>query len=140
MAGRRSRRAVADIVALNALQGHVSPIPIDMDVREVLAAVQEMGSVNLNATPEEIMEKAERILGGSDRVSYIVVNRVGPDWDVQVSLILDVPEAPIKNERDLLANDGYVLAYVWNASVTWYSEAGEIVLQRMADGFIHRVG
>jgi len=140
MAGRKSRRAVADIVAFNALQGHVAPIPVDMDAREVLAAMPEMGGIDLGATPDEIMEKLERLLSCGGRVAYVVVNRVGLDQDVQVSLILDTPEAPVKNERDLLANDGYVLAYVWNTSATWCSEAGDIVLQRKRDGYIHRVG
>lgn len=138
MAGTRSRRAVADIVALNALQGRVAPIPVDMDAREVLAAMPEMGGIDLGAAPDEIMEKLAGLLSGGGRVAYTVVNCV--DQDVQVSLILDIPEAPVKNERDLLANDGYVLAYVWNTSATWCSEAGDIVLQRKRDGYIHRVG
>lgn len=138
MARTRSRRAVADIVAFNALQGRVAPIPVDMDAREVLAAMPEMGGINLEATPDEIMEKVERLLSDGGRVAYIVVNCV--DQDLQVSLILDIPEAPIKNELDLLANDGYTLAYVWNASATWCSAAGDIVLQHGPDGYIHRVG
>ncbi len=134
------RRAVADIIALYALQGRVAPIPVDMDAREVLSAMLEMGGIELGAEPDEIMAKAERLLSDGGRVAYISVNLAGLDRDLQVLLILDVPETPVKNERDLLSNDGYTLAYVWNASTPWCSEAGDIVLQRMADGYIHRVG
>lgn len=138
MARTKTRRTVAAIIALNALQGRVAPVPVDMSAREILAEMPEMGGINLSATPDEIMEKLAGLLSSSGRVAFIVVNCV--DQDLQVSLIVDDPEAPVKFERDLLANGGYVLAYVWNASVPWCSEAGYIVLQRKRDGYIHRVG
>lgn len=53
-----SRKAVAAMVALNALRGWFAPVPSDMGIEEVLREMPEMGGVKLNASPDEIAEKA----------------------------------------------------------------------------------
>lgn len=135
---RATVKRAANAIAFFALRGRVAYIPEELPVADVLNAIPDLGGIDLTETGEEIARRATQYCGDGSRVSYIVVNTT--DGDIQVSLILDTPEIRVQSEDDLLARDGYVLAYVWNATAPWCSEMGDIYLERGADGAIHRRG
>lgn len=131
-----SRKAVAALIAMNALQGWFAPIPVDMDVSEVIKEMPEIGGIHLSGNAEEIAKKAQNIEGS--KVMYIAVNFC--DGDLHITMLCDIPEQPLKNEADILARDGYAFAYVYNDNAPWCSEYGDVFVEKQQDGHIRRVG
>lgn len=132
-----SRKAIAAMVALNALRGWFAPIPTDMDVSEVLAEMPDMGSIHLSDSAKEIAEKAQRI--ESSRITYIAVNK-HVDGDVYITMLCDIPEQRLTNEKEMFMRDGYAFSYTYNNNAPWCSEYGDVVVEKQKDGHIRRVG
>lgn len=131
-----SRKAVAAIVALNALRGWFAPIPTDMDVSEVLKEMPDMGGLKLFESAKDIAEKAQQIEGS--RITYIAVNVL--DGDTYITMLCDIPERRLTSEKEMFANGGYAFSYVYNNSAPWCSEYGDVIVEKQPDGHIRRVG
>lgn len=131
-----SRRAVAALVAINALRGWFAPVPVDMDVSEVLKEMPEMGGLKLAESAKEIAEKAQKIKGS--RITYISVNI--SDGDTHITMLCDIPEQRLTSEKEMLSNGGYAFAFVYNNNAPWCSEYGDVVIKKQPDEHIRRIG
>lgn len=132
-----SRKAVAAMVALNALRGWFAPVPVGMDVSEILKEMPEMGGLKLSDSAKEIAEKAQRIEGS--RITYIAVNK-HMDGDVYITMLCNIPEQRLTSEKEMLERGGYAFSYTYNNSAPWCSEYGDVVVEKQPDGHIRRVG
>lgn len=131
-----SRKAVAAMIALNALQGWFAPVPADMDVSEILAEFYEIGGLRLSDPPKEIAEKAQDI--EESRVTYLAVNKF--NGEIMITMLIDLPDERLTNEEEMLSRDGYAFAYVYNNSTPWCSEYGDVVVRKQPDRHIRRIG
>lgn len=131
-----SRKAVAAMIALNALRGWFAPVPTDMDVSEVLKEMPEMGGIKLSESAKKIAEKAQRIEGS--KVTYLAVNKVC--GDLYITMLCDIPERHLTTEKEMLEHDGYAFSYTYNNNAPWCSEYGDVVVEKQADGHIRRIG
>ena len=131
-----SRKAVAAMVALNALRGWFAPVPTDMDVSEVLKEMPDMGGIHLSESAEEIAKKAQRIEGC--RVTYIAVNVC--DGDLYITMLCDIPEQRLTSEKEMLERAGYAFSFTYNNNAPWCSEYGDVVVEKQPDGHIRRIG
>lgn len=131
-----TKAMMLDVLALNALRGFTVRVP-DGCMADVLDRLYNMGGVKLDMSGTELVERATRHGVPGTTADYLVVNTVGED--VQVTLVLDTPELPVKNETDLTAEHG-VLAFVYNATYPDFSELGFVFLAKKSDGRIHRIG
>lgn len=131
-----SRKAVAEMVALDALRGWFSPVPADMDISEILQEFPNLGGLQLSESAKEIAEKAQRIEGS--KITYLAVNVL--DGDTMITMLCDIPEQHLTNEKEMFERGGYVFAYVYNNSAPWCSEYGDVVVKKQPDGHIRRVG
>lgn len=133
---RISRKTAVAALTLNALQGRLTSLPTGT-VKDVLNSMEDMGGVHLAESADEIVRKALQFCDESSRISHVIVNRVY--GDIQISLIIDTEEYPVKTERDILNCNG-VLAYVFNNSYPYDSELGYVFFEKRKDRFIHRIG
>lgn len=131
-----SRKAVAAMIALNALQGWFAPVPADMDVSEILAEFYEIGGLHLSDPPKEIAEKAQDI--EDSRVTYLAVNKC--NGEIMITMLVDLPDERLTNEEEMLSRGGYAFAYVYNNSTPWCSEYGDVVVRKQPEGHIRRIG
>lgn len=131
-----SRKAVAAMIALNALRGWFAPVPADMDVSEILKEMPEMGGLKLSESAKEIAEKAQQIEGS--KVTYIAVNKMY--GDIFITMLCDIPEQRLTTEEEMLERGGYAFSYTYNNNASWCSEYGDVVVEKQKDGHIRRIG
>lgn len=132
---KNKRKTLVCALALNALQGKLSPVPDGMG-ESILDLFPDMGGIQLAEPSKEILKKALRFCEKGSRVSHIIVNRI--DGDIHISLLIDTPDDPITSNTDLLGKP--VLAYVYNNSCPYCSELGSIWLEQRKDRNIYRIG
>lgn len=130
-----SKKTLIFALAMNALQGKLTPIPNGL-VEDVLNSFPDMGGVTLSAPSSEIVKNALRYCDDDARISHVIVNRVS--GDVHISLLIDTPEHHLKSINDLISKP--VLAYVYNNDYPYDSELGDIFLELRSDKNIYRVG
>lgn len=133
----KDRRTIAAMVAMNALRGRITPVPVDMDVSEVITEMPEIGGIHLAETAQDIAAKAQRHEGS--KVTYLSVNVVENN-DLMITMLIDTPEERLTCEDEMLSRNGYVLAYVYNNNYPWCSEYGDVIVEKQPDGSIRRVG
>lgn len=130
-----SKKTLIFALAMNALQGKLTPIPKGL-VEDVLNSFPDMGGITLSDPSSEIVKNALRYCDGAARISHLVVNRVS--GEIHISLLIDTPDHPLKSVHDLVSKP--VLAYVYNNDYPYDSELGDIFLEYGSDRSIHRVG
>lgn len=142
-------RSSVDLLTLSALRGHLVPIPEsvrDTDFAErMLSAMYRLGGVRFTEDmPWEIVKNALQYCKTGSRITAVTVNTVGPDHDIQVTLVVSTLDYPVENEQAMLDPDG-VLAYVYNVSKPDCSELGYVWFDYdpkypKKNHIIHRIG
>lgn len=133
---RMSKRAVIDVLAMNALRGRLTALPHGISAADVLKEFWNIGGVKLPDAPAEIERMALQYSDGKARVSHIIVNTV--EEDIHVGLLIDTPEYPA-TEDGVLDPDGF-LTYQYIPTAPYLSELGYSFFEKRADKSIHRIG
>lgn len=133
---RLSKRAIIDVLAMNALRGRLTALPHGISAADVLKEFWNIGGVKLPDKPVDIEQMALQYSDGKARVSHIIVNTV--EDDIHIGLLIDTPEYPA-TEKGVLDPDGF-LTYQYIPTAPYCSELGYSYFEKRADKSIHRIG
>ncbi|MBR0411519.1 MAG: hypothetical protein IJI25_11075 [Eubacterium sp.] len=131
-----SRKAMIDVLAMNALRGRLTAIPTGISAADVLREFWNIGGVSLPDKPEDTERRALRFSDADTRISHIIVNTV--EGDIHIGLLLDCPEFPA-TQSNILSRNGF-LAYVYVPTYPYNSELGYCYFEIHADKSIRRIG